>query len=360
MGDEKRVDRDVERLIDKIMDNIKENDECNECEDFKDDFQDYIFESVSSATKNRRIPFSPCNDCAKKQVIIEQYDRACFKEYIPPYVDTNCRDFKIALVVEKMDECTVETVFNFLILRMSIEDVLSIIDDPEWRAQAENLLLSSGYSCFIQKNFGRISKKLIIQILFDINFCYFNYHNSRTLKGQDCIDMVKYYLVVSLRDKIKESFFKIVKLIELEYEYKIAIIEGEIRYIIKCILQEILITPNSNLNIDSFNRIGSLTDVLKILDGVIVGSSTSMHGKHDERGDFRHIRDTIRKYEKVVRTTLDLLNKKIKQYESLIDKRKYIVGVTGICERPNVIPIEKSAPIVVPPKPIVVLNPPTT
>jgi len=168
--------------------------------------------------------------------------------------------------------------------------------------------------------------------------------------------MVKYYIVLTVRDKIKESLFKIAKLIELELEYKIAVIEGEIRYIIRCILQEIVVTPlpTTNYNITHFNEIGSLTELLKIFNGF-------EGGKHDERSDFKEIRDTIAKYEKVVRTTFELLNDKIKEYGCLIDQRKFIVGVTGICERPNVYPVYdyEGQNVIIPPVPIVILNSPS-
>jgi hypothetical protein len=191
-------------------------------------------------------------------------------------------------------------------------------------------------------------------MLFDINYFYFDVEYNRNLDEKDRICMLKYYIVLVLRNKIKESFFRIARLIELELEYKIAVIEGEIRYLIKCILQEIAITPlpAANYNINYFNKIGSLTELLRIFDGL-------EGGKHEERSDFRHIRDTIMKYEKVIRTTFDLLNKKIKEYETLIGQRRFIVGVTGICERPNVFPTSENGtthPVVVPPQPVVILD----
>lgn len=353
---ERDFDREIDELFKKIVDNVGTIDEDNEYDGIDDCFNEYILSSVSHGYKGgKKISYFPCDTCGRKKAIIEKYNRVCNKEYIPPYVDRDCRDYKIALVVEKIDECIVEKVFRYLIFRISIQEIVSVIDDPEWRKQAEAILRSKGYGNFIESSFGKFNKKQIIQMIFDVNFCYFDAYYKRNLKDYECIDMVKYYIVQFIRDRLKESLFKIAQLIELELEYKIAVIESEIRYLIKCILQEIMITPlpAANYNINYFNKIGSLTELLKIFDG-------AEGGRHDERSDFRHIRDTVRKYEKVIRTTLDLLNKKIKEYECLISQRRFIVGVTGICEKSSIFPgeIGGNENIVVPPKPVIVLNPP--
>ncbi|TDT62424.1 hypothetical protein [Fonticella tunisiensis] len=358
MADEanRELDNEIDDFLRKVIDKVKENQSKNDFDDIEDFFDEFITSSLSYGLKDgKKAPYFPCDTCKRKQIITEQYNRECRREYIPPYVDKDARDYKLALVIDRIDDKIVEKVFRYLLLRISIKEITDVIDDPEWRKQAESLLLARGYMSFIEQEFGRINKKLIIQILFDINYCYFNYYYKRNLTEHEIVNMLKYYIIIVLRDRIKESLFRIVKIIELELEYKIAVIESEIRYLIKCILQEILITPipAANYNITSFNKIGSLTDLLKILNGLD-------GGKHDERGDFRHIRDTIRKYEKVIRTTLELLNRKIKEYEDLISQRTFIVGVTGICERPTVTPIEINGrePIVVPPQPVIVLNPP--
>lgn len=352
--------RDID--IDEIIKKVAQNAFYDEAEGIEigDCFNENILSSVCYGIKDgKKVAYFPCDTCKTKKAIIEEYNRVCIKEYIPPYIDKDCRDYKIALVIEKIDDCIIEKAFTYLVYRTSIDEILRCIDDPEWRKQAEALLRSTGFKCFIDENFGRFTKQRIIDMLFDVNFCYFDGYYKRNLCESECVLMVKYYIVQVLRNRIKESLYKIAKLIELELEYKIAVIESEIRYLIKCILQEILITPipAANYNIESFNKIGSLTDILKILDGI--SGKEGCCGKHDQRNDFRHIRDTIRKYEKVIRTTLDILNKKILEYEKLIDQRAFIVGITGICDRNGLMTngrFEKS-PIITPPVPIVVVNP---
>ncbi|WDC84865.1 hypothetical protein PL321_04465 [Caloramator sp. mosi_1] len=197
-------------------------------------------------------------------------------------------------------------------------------------------------------------------MLYNVNYVPFDADRKRTLTEKECITMIKYYIVVALRDKVNESLLKILRLIELELEYKIAVVEDEIRYIIKCILQEILITPiqSNNYNINSFNVVGALTELFKIFDGVVINGTVAANGKHDQRNDFKHFRNTIEKYERAIRVSFDLLTKKIKQYGELIEQRRYIVGITGICERPNVFPKNGGdKDIIVPPKPIIILNP---
>ena len=352
------IDGKVESVFNEITKKIKENQkEVYNDNDYDDCFDEYLLNSVSEGAKNyKKVPFFECDSCRKKQVIIDQYNKVCNREYIPPYVDKDCRDFKLSLVIQRIDDKIIERVFNYLLFRTSIKEILCQIDDPEWKKEARSLLIASGYNNFIRSNFGKFNKNQIIDLLFDINYCFFDEDYKRNLDKDECIDMVKYYIVLTVRDKIKESLFKIAKLIELELEYKIAVIEGEIRYIIRCILQEIVVTPlpTTNYNITHFNEIGSLTELLKIFNGF-------EGGKHDERSDFKEIRDTITRYEKVVRTTFDLLNDKIKEYGRLIDQRKFIVGVTGICERPNVYPVYDygGQSIVVPPVPIVILNSPS-
>lgn len=357
MGDNVRdnMDNQIDELFKKIIDNVNDIDDDNEYDGIGDCFDEYILSSLNYGYKGgKKVPYFPCDTCGKKKAITEIYYKICNKEYIPPYVDEDCRDYKIALVVEKIDECIVEKVFRYLIFRISIQEIVCVIDDPEWKKQAEYILRSQGYGNFIEHAFGKFNKKQIIQMLFDINFCYFDTYNKRNLREFECIDMVKYYIIQFIRERLKESLFKIAKLIELELEYKIAVIESEIRYLIKCILQEIMITPipATNYNISYFNKIGSLTELLKIFNG-------AEGGRHDERSDFRHIRDTVRKYEKVIRTTLELLNKKIKEYEYLIGQRKFIIGITGICDRSTYRPEEDchGDNIVVPPKPFIVVNP---
>lgn len=357
MADGHNIDNEIDAFLRNIVDKVHQTQQNMDYDDIEDFFDEYISSSLAYGMKDgKKVPYFPCDTCKKKQVITEQYNRASNKEYVPPYVDPDARDFRLALIIDRIDEKIIERVFKYLLLRTSIKEIVDLIDDPEWRKQAESILIAAGYVTFIEKEFGKISKKLITQMLFDINYCYFDCYYKRNLTELECIGMLKYYIVVALRDKIKESLLRIVRLIELELEYKIAVVESEIRYVIKCLLQETVITPlpAANYNITYFNKIGSLTELLKIYNGV-------EGGRHDERGDFRHIRDTLRKYEKVVRTTLDLLNKKIKEYECLIGQRTFIVGVTGICERPNVTPIEAGGgvPVVVPPQPLIVLNPQT-
>lgn len=349
------LQNEIKNLVNRIMDNSKGNEEdSGKDENFDENFNEFLSSSLEYGIKgDKRIPYFPCDTCKKKQVIIEEYKRICNREYIPPYVDNDCRDFKIALVVEKIDEETLEKVFKYLIFRISIREILDCIEDPEWRRQGEAILRAKGYGRFIEDAFGRFNKKSIYQFLFDLNYCYFDNYTSRNLETLECNEMLKYYIVYILRKKIKESLFRIIKLIEIELEYKIAVVESQIRYYIKCILQEIAITPlpAANYNITHFNKIGSLTELLKIFDG-------AEGGRHDERSDFRNIRDTIRKYERVIRTTLDALNKNIKEYECLTSQRRFIVGITGICERPNATPYEREATsILIPPQPVVILNP---
>lgn len=354
-------DNEIDDIIKKAIENTKEGaaDVDSDLDGSIDDcFNEYLLSSVNYGLKDgKKVAYFPCDTCKQKQVIIEQYNKVCNRQYIPPYVDTDCADFKLALIVDRIDDEIIERIFRYLVLRISIRDIACVIADPEWRRQAEDILRVQGYSNFINESFGKFTKKQIIQILFDINYFYFDTDYNRNLDNKECICMLKYFIVLVLRSRIKESLFRIVKLIELELEYKITVIESEIRYLIKCILQEIAITPlpAANYNITYFNKIGTLTELLKIFDG-------SEGGKHDERSDFRHIRDTITKFEKVIRTTLDLLNKKIKEFEALIAQRKFIVGVTGICERPNVFPTAENGvnPLVVPPQPVVILNPKTS
>lgn len=354
-------ENEIDDIIKKVMENSKEDaaDLEGEIDGSIDDcFNEYLLSSVNYGLKDgKKVAYFPCDTCKKKQIIIEQYNKVCNRHYTPPYVDPDCADFKLALIVDRIDEEIIEKIFRYLVFRISIRDIACAIADPEWRRQAEDILRVQGYSNFINESFGKFTKKQIIQILFDINYFYFDLDYSRNLDEKECACMLRYYIVLVLRGRIKESLFRIVKMIELELEYKIAVIESEIRYLIKCILQEIAITPlpAANYNITYFNKIGTLTELLKIFNGI-------EGGKHDERSDFRHIRDTIIKFEKVVRTTLDLLNKKIKEYEALISQRKFIVGVTGICERPNIFPTSENggSPLVVPPQPVVILNPQDT
>lgn len=351
-------ENEIDDIIKRFLENTKEGaaDVDGDIEGSIDDcFNEYLLSSVEYGLKDgKKVAHFPCDTCKKKQVIIEQYNKVCNRHYTPPYVDPDCADFKLALIVDRIDDDIIEKIFRYLVFRISIRDIACAIADPEWRRQAEDILRIQGYSNFINESFGRFSKKQIIQILFDINYFYFDLDYSRNLDDKECICMLRYYIVLVLRSRIKESLFRIIKLIELELEYKISVIESEIRYLIKCILQEIAITPlpAANYNITYFNKIGTLTELLKIFDGI-------EGGKHDERSDFRHIRDTIIKFEKVIRTTLDLLNKKIKEYEALISQRKFIVGVTGICERPNIFPASENGggPVVIPPQPVVILNP---
>jgi hypothetical protein len=348
---------EIDSLIKRIMEGPKEDDKGGIDDNFDENFNEYLASSIAYGMKgDKKVPYFPCDTCKRKQIIDEQYKRICNKEYVPAYVDSDCRDFKIALVVDRIDEETLHKVFKYLTYRITIREIVDCIKDPEWRRQAESILRVQGFCNFIEATFGRFDKKTIMQVLFDLSYCYFDDYTSRNLAQNECIEMLKYYVVLLIRNKIKDSIFRIIKLIELELEYKIAVIESEIRYYIKCVLQEIAITPlpATNYNINYFNKVGSLTELLKIFNG-------SEGGRHDERSDFRHIRDTVRKYEKVVRTTLDALNKKIKQFECLIEQRRFIVGITGICERPNVIPVETGGTnVLIPPQPLVILSPPKT
>lgn len=350
------IENEINELIKRIMDNSNKSEEEDKIdENFDENFDEFLASSIAYGVKgDKRVPYFPCDTCKRKQVIAEQYQKICNREYIPPYVDVDCRDYKIALVVDRLDEETLEKIFKYLLFRISIRELADCIKDPEWRKQAESILRAKGYGRFIEDTFGRFDRKEIYRILFDINYSSFDSYSSRNLNSSECIEMLKYYIVLFIRNKIKNSLFRIIKLIELELEYRISIVEGEIRYYIKCILQEIAITPlpAANYNINFFNKIGSLTELLKIFNGI-------EGGKHDERSDFRNIRDTIKRYEKVIRTTFDSLNKKIKEYDYLISQRRYIVGITGLCERPNVIPYESErANILIPPQPLVILNPP--
>lgn len=347
------IDYEIDEFLKKIVNNTKQLPKVED--EIDDNFSEFVANTVEYSLKgDKKIPYYPCDTCKKKQVLIDQYNKICHREYIPPYIDPDCRDYKIALVIERIDAQIVERAFKYLIYRTSIHEIVERIDDPEWRMQAERILRVKGYGAFIEKEFGKLSKNQIIQMLFDINFYYFDCSNKRTLQESECLSMLKYYIVLSLRDRVKDGLFKIAKLIEIELEYKIAVIESEIRYFIKCILQEIVLTPlpATNYNITFFNKIGSLTELLKIFNGL-------EGGKHDERSDFRHIRNTVEKYEKVVRTSLDILNKKIRQYENLLGQRTFIVGVTGVCEKQGVASLgESPAPSVVfPPQPVIVVNP---
>jgi hypothetical protein len=343
---------EIDEFLKKIVKNVKEIE--NEDDDIDSNFQEFVHSTVEYSLKgDKKIPYFPCDTCKRKQIIAEQYNKVCNREYIPPYVDPDCRDYKLALVIDRIDCEIIEKVFRYLLFRISIKEIVDNIDDPEWQMQAEKILRIRGYGNFIEKEFGKFNKKQIVQMLFDVNYCYFDSYNKRNLDDTECISMLKYYIVLTLRDRIKESLFRIVKLIELELEYKITVIESEIRYFIKCVLQELVITPlpATNYNINHFNKIGSLTELLRLFN--------SHEGKHDERSDFRHIRDTVRKYERVVRNTLEILNKKIKQYEQLLNQRNFIVGITGVCERQSVVSSGETqgVSVVIPPQPVIVLNP---
>jgi hypothetical protein len=347
------IDYEIDEFLKKIVNNMKQIP--NNEDEIDDSFNEFVANTVEYSLKgDKKIPYFPCDTCKKKQVLIDQYHKICHREYIPPYIDPDCRDYKIALVIERIDAQIVERAFKYLIFRTSINEIVERIDDPEWRMQAESILRVKGYGAFIEKEFGKLGKDQIIQMLFDINFYYFDCDSRRTLKEAECLCMLKYYIVLSLRDRVKEGLFKIAKLIEIELEYKITVIESEIRYFIKCILQEIVITPlpATNYNITFFNKIGSLTELMKIFNGIDAG-------RHDERSDFRHIRNTVERYEKVVRTSFDILNKKIKQLEELLSQRKFIVGVTGVCEKQGVLSSGESVgpSVVIPPQPVIVLNP---
>lgn len=360
MGDDgKNIDFEIDELIRRIAHNVKEAEsDIKDSTDTDDIFEEFVTNSLDYGyLQGKKHAARQCDSCKKKQIIIEKYKRVCNKEYIPPYVDPDCRDYKIALVIDRIQDDIIEKVFSYLIFRTSIRELLDIIDDPEWRHLAEDFIHAEGYGRFIKKHFGYFKKKQIIEMIFDLNFYYFNIEDKRNLSKNECEDMVKYYIVYILRNKIKESLYKIAKLIELELEYKIAVIEGEIQYLIRCIIHQIVIVPYPppNSNIQSFNQIASLTDILKILDGI---GGPDAQGKHDQRSDFRHIRDTIKSYEKVVRTAFDILNKKIKEYGRLTDQRKFIVGITGICDRQDpLIQDEGKNSGLMPPVPLVVIRP---
>lgn len=347
-NDNQDLDHEIDNLLNNILKASKKID--HDKGNISDDFQDYVSHGCEHTIKGGRLVSDVCDSCSKKRTIARAWKKICNIRYIPPYIDEDCRDFKLALIIEKIEPKIVEKVFKFLIYRVSISQIVDCIDDPEWKKQAESILRSNGYYNFIRKEFGQFDKEEISQLLFDINFCYFDYQNKRTLTDSECVTMLKYYIVYALRDKMKESIVKIVELIELDLEYKIAVIEGEIRYIIKCLLEKLVITPfeGGNYTITSFNKVGSLTDLLEIFNGLNCG-------KHDQRNDFKHIRDTINRYEKVLRTSFDFLNRKIKELECLVNQRRFIVGVTGICDRGQ---YEEDTPdILIPPQPVIILNP---
>lgn len=347
MGEDNDLDLEIDKLLDKISKASKKADD--DFGDVSDDFQEIVAQGCEHTLKGRKCIADSCDSCGKKRVITRAWKKACNIKYIPPYINDDCRDFKLALILEKIEPQIVEKVFKFLIYRVGINEIVACIDDPEWQMQAENILKANGFYNFIRNEFGEFSKEEISQLLFDVNFCYFDYQNKRTLTDSECVTMLKYYIVYALRDKIKESIVKISELIELDLEYKIAVIEGDIRYIIKCLLEKLLITPfeGGNYTINSFNKIGGLTALLEIFNGLNCG-------KHDQRNDFKHIRDTINKYEKVLRTSFDFLNRKIKELECLLNQRRFIVGVTGICEEDSSV---EYPDIVAPPKPVIILNP---
>lgn len=362
MADEenKHIDKKVERIFSEIADEIKNKQEVIDDEnDVQDAFDEYVVNSVTSGVgEPNKVAFTcgGCDSCKRKQIITEQYYRVTSREYIPPYVDKDCRDFRIALVIDRLDEQILERAVSFLLLRTSIDDVVSRISKNEWKDEARNVLRNVGFKQFFDNNFGKLTKVLIGRMMFDVNYCCFNPRVKKNLNKSECTEMIKFYIIAALRDNIKEDLYKFAKIVELELEYKIAVIEGEIKYIIKCLLQELVISPlpMTNYNINFFNKIGSLTEVLKLMNGF-------EGGKHDQHEDFRSIRNTIKKYQKVVETSFDLLNKKIKEYECLINQRILIVGITGICETTTMpYPLPKGKqPIMVPPVPIVVLNPPS-
>lgn len=350
MGDDDRdLDYEINNLLDKISKASRKVD--HSLGNIDDEFEEYVSKGCEHTLRGGRFVTSTCDSCGKKRVIARAWKKVCNIRYIPPYVDEDCRDFKLALIIEKIDSKIVEKVFKFLIFKVSIQEVVECIEDPEWKKQAESILRANGYYNFVRQEFGEFNKEEISQLLFDVNFCYFDYQNRRTLTDSECITMLKYYIVYVLRDKIKESIVKIAELIELDLEYKIAVIEGEIKYIIKCLLEQLVITPfdgHGNYTITSFNKVGSLTSLLEIFNGINAG-------RHDQRNDFKHTRDTIYKYEKVLRTSFDFLNRKIKELECLYNQRSFIVGVTGICDRSQ---FEEDTPdIVVPPQPVIILNP---
>lgn len=353
MGEDKDdLDLEIDQLLDKISkaseesdDNIKNDVQEAEAQGFE---HGHHHSHNKHKVKGKRCIADCCDSCGKKRVITAAWKKICDVKCIPNYIDSDCRDFKLALIIEKIEPEIIEKIFKFLIYRVSINQVVKCIEDPEWRCQAENLLRAKGFYNFIRKEFGEFSKEEISQLLFDVNFCYFDYQNKRSLTDSECTTMLKYYVVYALRSKMKESIVKISELIELDLEYKIAVIESEINYIIKCILEKLLITPfeGGNYTINSFNKIGGLTALLEIFNGL-------NYGKHDQRNDFKHIRDTIGKYEKVLRTSFDFLNRKIKQVECLVNQRRFIVGITGICEEEVCLGYHNS---VEPPTPVVILN----
>lgn len=349
MGDDNHeLDSEISNLLNKISKASKKIEHENG--NISDDFEEYVSKGCEHTLRGGRFVSGTCDSCGKKRAINRAWKKVCNIKYIPPYVDDDCRDFKLALIIEKIEPKIIEKVFKFLIYRVTINEIVCCIDDPEWKVQAESILRANGYYNFIRDEFGSFNKEETSQLLFDVNFCYFDYQNKRTLTDSECVTMLKYYIVYALRDKIKESIVKIAELIELDLEYKIAVIEGEIRYIIKCLLEQLLITPfeGQNLTVTSFNKIGSLTELLEIFNGL-------NSGKHDQRNDFKHIRDTINKYEKVLRTSFDFLNRKIKELECLVNQRRFIVGVTGICDRGQ---FEEDTPdILIPPQPVIILNP---
>ncbi|MEG0371169.1 MAG: hypothetical protein RR645_02615 [Clostridium sp.] len=346
--DNNDLDYEINKLLNNINKASKQGD--HDIGNIGDDFQEFVSSGCSNTIKGGKVVNDPCDSCSKQKVITKTWNKICNLKYIPPYIDEDCRDFKLALIIEKIEPKIIEKVFKFLIYRISVSEIMGCIDDPEWKVQAENILRANGYYNFIRCEFGEFKKEEISQLLFDINFCVFDYQNKRTLEDSECVTMLKYYIVYALRDRIKESIVKVSELIELDLEYKIAVIEGEIKYIIKCLLEQLIITPfeGGNYTVTSFNKIGGLTDLLEIFNGL-------NSGKHDQRNDFKHIRDTINKFEKVLRTSFDFLNRKIKELECLMNQRRFIVGITGICGRSQY--EEETPDIIVPPKPVIILNP---
>ncbi|MEF9952125.1 MAG: hypothetical protein RR840_02825 [Clostridium sp.] len=347
--DNQDLDNEINKLLNDIAKASKQMD--SEEGDVSDDFQDFVSSGCDNTLKGGHFVNDPCDSCSRKKVITKTWNRIRNIQYTPPYVDEDIKDFQLALILEKIEPKIVEKVFKFLMFRVSMYEIVGCIDDPEWKMQAENILMANGYYNFIRTNFGDFTKEEISQLLFDINFCLFDYQNKRTLTDSECVTMLKYYIVYSLRNMMKNNIISIVESIELDLEYQISVIQGEIQYIIKCLLEQLVITPfspASNYTITSFNKVGALTDLLEIFNGI-------NQGRHDQRNDFKHIRDTINRYEKVLRTSFDFLNRKIKELECLMNQRRYIVGITGICGRP--IYEEEQPNVVAPAKPVIILNP---
>ncbi|MEG0133998.1 MAG: hypothetical protein RR782_07720 [Clostridium sp.] len=343
------IDNEINKLLNDIAKASKKLD--SEKGDIGDNFYEFVSEGCNNTIKGGHLVNDPCDSCSRKKVITKTWNRLQRLDYTPPYIDVDVRDFQLALILEKIEPKIVEKVFKFLMYRVSIYEIIGCIDDPEWKMQAENILMANGYYNFIRTNFGEFTKEEISQLLFDINFCLFDYQNKRTLDSSECVTMIKYYIVYSLRNLMKNNIVKIVESIELDLEYHISVIQGEIQYIIKCLLEQLVITPfspASNYTITSFNKVGALSDLLEIFNGI-------NQGRHDQRDDFKHIRDTIHRYEKVLRTSFDFLNRKVKELECLMNQRRYIVGITGLCGRPT---YEEEYPeVVAPAKPVIILNP---